>query len=291
MRCRLSETFRNRSEKEGMYMIKSNCHTHTEFCDGKNTAEEMVLSAIEKGFTSLGFSGHSPMDYPNDWGMKTEEVPLYIKEIHRLKENYRDKIEIICGIELDADFEGVSLSDFDYSIGSVHQLKFGEKIYSMDYTAEELRNCINEQFGGEASLMAKAYFEKLADFVVSTDVDVVGHFDLITKFRSTDIVFDEADETYRKSALDAVRKILTAKPGMIFEVNTGAMYRKGNKVPYPARFILEEIGRMGGRVTITSDSHCTDALDFAFSEAEKLCKDCYFDEIYSLKDGEFKAQS
>ena len=26
----------------------SNYHTHTTFCDGKNTAEEVVLSAIEK---------------------------------------------------------------------------------------------------------------------------------------------------------------------------------------------------------------------------------------------------
>ena len=30
-------------------MIKCDLHTHTVFCDGKNTPEEMVLSAIEKG--------------------------------------------------------------------------------------------------------------------------------------------------------------------------------------------------------------------------------------------------
>ena len=36
-----------RKEEKGM--IKSNCHTHTQFCDGKCTAEEIVVSAIEKG--------------------------------------------------------------------------------------------------------------------------------------------------------------------------------------------------------------------------------------------------
>ena len=36
---------------------KANFHTHSKFCDGKNTAEEMVLAAIDKGFTVLGFYG------------------------------------------------------------------------------------------------------------------------------------------------------------------------------------------------------------------------------------------
>ena len=41
-------------------MIKTSFHTHTTFCDGKNTPEEMVVAAIEKGFVALGFSTHSP---------------------------------------------------------------------------------------------------------------------------------------------------------------------------------------------------------------------------------------
>ena len=37
-------------------MIKTNYHTHTSFCDGKSTAEQMILSAIDKKFDILGFS-------------------------------------------------------------------------------------------------------------------------------------------------------------------------------------------------------------------------------------------
>lgn len=274
-------------KKVGERMFKSSCHTHTQFCDGKSTAEEMVQSAIEKGFTSLGFSGHSPMDFPNDWGMTEEKLPLYIAEIKRLKEKYKDKIEIVLGIELDADYTGVNLSDFEYSIGSVHQLRFGDEIYYLDYSAEVTRNCIHKHFDGNASLLAKAYFERLADFVVNTPVTLVAHFDLIQKFCRTDEIFDENDEIYRNSALEAVRKILEAKPGMIFEVNTGAMYRKGNDMPYPSRFILEEINRLGGKVTISSDTHCTDSIDFGYDKAEALCKECGFDEIYILEKGVF----
>ena len=39
-------------------MIPSNYHTHTCFCDGKNTPEEMVLEAIRLGCPEIGFSGH-----------------------------------------------------------------------------------------------------------------------------------------------------------------------------------------------------------------------------------------
>lgn len=263
-------------------MIKSNSHTHTEFCDGISTAEDMVLSAIEKGFTSLGFSGHSPMDFPNDWGMKKQDVPLYIKEIERLKEKYKDKIEIVCGIELDADYEGIDLKDFSYSIGSVHQLRFGDEVYYLDYSAEETLRCAKDHFGGNTSLLAKAYFERLSDFIVSTPVTYVGHFDLIMKFNEKTPIFDESDPVYRESALEAVRKILAEKPGMLFEVNTGAMYRKGNKAPYPSEFILDEIKKLGGRVTLTSDAHNTESLDFGYEVAEKLISDCGFDKVYNL---------
>ena len=35
--------------------MKQNLHTHSIFCDGKDTIEEMTLEAISKGFDILGF--------------------------------------------------------------------------------------------------------------------------------------------------------------------------------------------------------------------------------------------
>ena len=60
-------------------MIKTNFHTHTTFCDGKNTAEEVVLSAIEKGFSAIGFSGHGYT--PFDLRYCMQDMEGYIKEI------------------------------------------------------------------------------------------------------------------------------------------------------------------------------------------------------------------
>ena len=41
--------------------MKSNYHTHTTFCDGRDTPEAMVEAAVERGFDVLGFSSHSDM--------------------------------------------------------------------------------------------------------------------------------------------------------------------------------------------------------------------------------------
>ncbi len=266
-------------------MIKSNCHTHTVYCDGKNTAEEMVLAAIEKGLVSLGFSGHSPMYFSNDWAMTKDNLPRYIKDVKAVKEKYKDKIDVLCGIELDSDYSDVCLDNFDYVIASVHQLHGKDKIYSLDLSPEELTQCTDELFGGDWNKMAEAYFNKTADFVISGDFDVVGHFDLITKFNGKTPLFDENNEGYKAAAIKAIDKILDSKPNILFEVNTGAMYRKGNDKPYPAEFILRHINDRGGLITITGDSHCTESIDFAFDKMVRYCKGCGFSEAYYLTSG------
>lgn len=267
-------------------MFKSNCHTHTTFCDGKNSAEEMTLAAINEGFLSLGFSGHSPMNFENEWGMTEESVKEYQKEIKRLKELYKDKIDILCGIELDIDFDCIDPKQFDYVIASVHQFHGKDKVYPVDFSPEILTECVENLFDGSWNKMAEAYFNNLANFVVSGDFDVVGHFDLITKFNSISPLFDENDKDYKAFALEAVDKILDNKPDILFEVNTGAMFRRGNDAPYPTKFILQHIHDRGGRITITSDAHCTDALSFGFQKAISYCIECGFDKAYYLTSNE-----
>ena len=74
--------------------LKGNFHTHTVFCDGENTAQEMVEEALARGFTHLGFSGHMDPDIRMD-------LAAYDAEIRRLQEAYRGRIDILRGVELD----------------------------------------------------------------------------------------------------------------------------------------------------------------------------------------------
>lgn len=243
----------------------------------------MTLKAIELGFVSLGFSGHSPMYFENDWGMKMQDVANYIKDITELKNEYADKIEILCGIELDADYSDINLNDFDYVLASVHQFVFGDEIHCIDYSGEVLANCVKSKFNGSWKEMAKAYYDRLAEFVIETECDIVGHFDLITKFNENNAQFNENDSEYMSIALAAIDKIINAKPDVLFEVNTGAMYRIGNSKPYPAEFILKHLYNKQGKIIITSDSHNVDSLNYAFDETVEYCKKCGFEYAYILR--------
>ena len=107
--------------------IRSNVHTHTSFCDGKNSVEEMALAAIDLGFVSLGYSIHGWTPYePCPITLEREE--LYRQELRALREKYRGQIEIIIGAERDSGYQR-DFSGFEYLIDSTHVLeKDGEII-------------------------------------------------------------------------------------------------------------------------------------------------------------------
>ena len=73
-------------------MIPSNYHTHTNFCDGKNTPEELVLEAIRLGCPKLGFSGHSYTFFDESYCMSQVGTLEYIRQVRALQEKYADRI-------------------------------------------------------------------------------------------------------------------------------------------------------------------------------------------------------
>lgn len=81
-----------------MNELKANYHTHTTFCDGSDTAEAVVQEALHRGFTHLGFSGHMDPGVSMDYD-------AYAQEICRLQVAYRDRIDILRGVELDAVYD------------------------------------------------------------------------------------------------------------------------------------------------------------------------------------------
>lgn len=269
-------------------MFKSNCHTHTVFCDGNNTAEEMVQRAVSLGFESLGFSVHSPMNIENCYAIDPKRIDEYINTILSLKEKYKDKIEIYNGIELDSNWDFVDISKFDYIIGSVHHLHCPGRIYAVDESEEETKECVEKEFDGDPLSYAKCYYSELARFLCELKPDVIGHFDLIEKFNNKGKLFDTTDPDYQTLVKVYLDKICDSCPDSIFEVNTGAMFRMGNDNPYPAEFILRHLKERNMKITISSDAHCTDALDFGFEKVQAICKKCGFDEAYMLGGGKFE---
>ncbi len=258
----------------------SNIHTHTVFSDGAHTPEENVLAAIESSMVSIGFSDHSDTPCDSSYCMKKESYPAYIKEINRLKEQYRDKIEIYCGLEKDSE-SSIDPGPFDYVIASVHYLIRNGFCYPIDHSKKQQCDCIADEFGGNVLDFAKAYFETVVRHAEVCRPTVIGHFDVIGKFG----LMPEEDPAYHKVAVEALRE--TARYCRYFEVNTGAISRGVKSVPYPVFFLMEEMKTCGIRPVLGADAHHKAHLTYAFDEAVALLKKAGFDTLYRFENGDF----
>ena len=118
----------------------SDYHIHTTYSDGKNTPEETVKAAIEKGMTEIGFSDHSYTFFDESYCLKRDKIAEYKSEIARLKEKYKSQIKILCGIEQDAFAECPAIG-YDYSIGSAHYVRLGDEYVPVDETAAVRFSC------------------------------------------------------------------------------------------------------------------------------------------------------
>lgn len=260
-------------------MIVQNLHTHTVYCDGKNTAEEMLLSALNKGMTSIGFSGHAFAPHDTSYCMSLENTQIYAKEVLALRERYKGKIDVYLGLEQDY-FSVPPTIECDYIIGSVHYVfKDGEYI-PVDETKEITVSAINRLYGGDVYSYLEDYFNLIGGLGEKTNCDIVGHIDLPEKFNADGNLFDRKHPRYISAYTNAVSRLVSL--GKIFEINTGAMSRGYTAQPYPHEDILREIIRLGGRVTVSSDCHSVDTVDYMLEQAAQIAFECGADKIEEL---------
>ena len=245
-------------------MIRSDFHIHTNFTDGADSAEEMVIAAIEAGIETLGFSEHAYVPFDPDFCLSPETSVLYRNEISRLKSKYDEKIELLCGIEMDIDSPD-DPDKYDYVIGSVHYLSAGGKVYSIDLSPQETAACVSEGFGGSYESYAEAYFEKVSRLKEVTHADIIGHFDLISKFEASKAAPDISCGRCKRAWKSAVSE-LSGKA--VFEINTGGISRGYKKEAYPSPDILDELYRLNGKIVLSSDSHGKKHLLYGFEQAE-----------------------
>ena len=256
-----------------------NLHTHVTFCDGKNTPEEMVHAAIRMDMDALGFSSHAPLAGQSGWTMSLEDVPRYRAEILRLRERYTGRLEIFLGLEQDY-YSPPSGKGWDYQIGSVHCVEKEGRLLPVDYLPEDFVRSVRQYYGGDFLAFAEDYYRLVGAIAERTGCQIVGHFDLITKFNEGDSLFDTGHPRYVSAALEALDRL--AQHGVILEINTGAMSRGYRSTPYPAPALLRAMRERDLPICITSDCHDCANLLYAFPQAEELARSCGYRERMAL---------
>ena len=251
-------------------MSWTNYHSHTPLCDGRSTPDEMIKSAIEKGFVSWAFTSHAPVPFATEWTMKTEDTALYLKMIGEVKEIYQDRIDIYTGLEMDYLPEvGWGLKDtaivdaLDIKIGSVHFAgKFDDGVFwSVDGPIEEYKAGLAQIFGGDIKQLVKAFYRVSAEMVEDGDFDFIGHFDKI--YQHGRQWFDCSEKWY-VNEVNAFLSLVKEK-GSVMEMNTKSVEKHG--ILYPHASFLQLVSDYKIPLVLNSDTHDANLVKLGFAEA------------------------
>lgn len=244
-------------------------HMHSILSDGKDSYEEMVRVAISKGLDEIGFSDHVCVK-PVDWAISLIDIPVMTEQIMDLKLKYKNQIKIRYGIEMDY-FPGsekelkelIESLPVDYVIGSVHFI--GD--WNFDTDQSLYGKWPNDQVYGE-------YFELIQQAAASGLFDIIGHLDIIKKFR----IYPESNQS--KLFEDTIRTI--KKHDLVVELNTGGIDRPcADYTPGPK--LLEMCYRHNVPVTLSSDAHNANQIARHFESAVELLTQIGYQEIVGFK--------
>ena len=267
----------------GEYKLSS-VHVHSKLCDGKNTLDELAVTAWKAGLKTLGFSGHSHTPCDIEYCMTQSRTALYRAQVAKLKERYAGKMDILCGLEWDLNSDDDPAA-YDYTIGSAHYVRGPKtgRYYEIDFRPADLAACIQDDFDGDGLAVVEAYFRNVEQ-VVAHKPTILGHFDLIKKINGGNKFFDEDAPRYHAAAGAALAA--PAAAGVVLEVNTSGVYRGYRKDFFPGEALLRRWRELGGEVVITADAHEAKALTFGYEEAAAQLKDLGYDHVQVLgKDG------
>ncbi|WCN36444.1 histidinol-phosphatase [Aneurinibacillus uraniidurans] len=247
-------------------------HTHHERCGhAKESIRDYIEAAITQGLDIIGIADHSPyFSYEEDQAfpriaMGKSELPIYVAEVLRLKEEYCGKIEVLLGIESDFFPEHVEVYrrcftpyPFDYIIGSVHNVD-GVSIFN-----KKRWNGLTEKQKVNSKEM---YYSLIEQSARSGMFQILGHIDAMKGFYPafSDIQTEAVEKTLQ----------IIAECDVAIEVNTSGK-TKAVGGWYPSDDILERALYYGVDVTFGSDAHAPERVGEDFELVRQKLKEIGF---------------
>ncbi|KAL5328477.1 hypothetical protein ACEPPN_001976 [Leptodophora sp. 'Broadleaf-Isolate-01'] len=271
-------------------------HSHSgQFCPGhaKDTLEEVIQTAISRGMQTFALTEHMPRTsdddrYPEETADDSISILLprhedFLVEAKRLRAKYASQISLLIGFEGEwiRPSYGPFIKDLasnpvvDYFIGSVHHVHGIPIDYDTAFYAKA-----RDVAGGTDEQLFEDYFDSQYEMLNALQPRVVGHFDLIRLLSPN----PNSCLKNMKGVWDrAVRNLkLVVEQGGLLEINSSAL-RKGLEEPYPMRCVCEEFLSMGGRLTLSDDSHGIVQVGTNFERAIAYLESLGVQEVHTLQ--------
>lgn len=227
----------------------NNFHTHTTRCrHAFGRDRDYVTKAIKAGIKTLGFSDHAPMIFPkkhyySTFRMFPEDVQDYVNSINLLREEYKDKIEIHLGFELEYFPEL-----FDKTLEFLKPYGYEYLILGQHFTDNEYEPYAH--YCGRPTKSVKIfekYIEQALAGLKTGEFLYIAHPDLIN-FKGSDKIYCEKMEYFCRE----IKKL-----GYPVEFNLLGFAQHRN---YPDNRFWQIVKTVGNDVAIGFDAHSPESF-------------------------------
>ncbi len=250
----------------------SDVHIHSFFSsDSEENPINIVNTAINAGLKSICFTDHNDYDYPPENGeiMFLLDYDKYVSYMLDLKETYKNKIDIMIGVEqglqksvADRVNQYDSSHILDFIIGSSHLINGKDPYYEDFWNNRPTSNAVAD------------YLESIIENIkFCNNFDVYGHLDYIIRYApGKDSSYNWNDYS---DYFDEILKSLIQK-GKGIEINTAGL-KYGLKETNPAYGVIKRYRELGGEIITTgSDAHKAEFLAYSFDKIPAILEACGF---------------
>ena len=274
----------NTTKKPRFPQIRSDFHMHSYHSGDSDTPmEDQIRAALSLGLSSVCFTEHLDMDWPYqntpdlEPGTFDLDLAAYRQEYLRLRDKYRDRLDIFYGVELGlqphlGDRLGAFTADhpeFDFILGSTHVSRQMDPYYSIFFEGRTEEEAYRTYFT-DSLLSLRAFHQ----------IDSYGHMDYVVRYGPNQDRF-YSYERYR-DVIDPILDLLLDHD-IALEINTAGL-SKGLSQCNPCTGIIRRYRQMGGRkITVGADAHAPAGIAAGFDTAAAILTEAGFDTYYTFE--------
>jgi len=259
------------------HRFASDCHSHSTCSfDGRSSMEAMCERALELGLYYYTVSDHcecNEYDCSHHESGYRDVVRKAWAEMERCSQRFPG-LRFCKGIELGQPLQDLSAAedaldgrDYDFVIGSLHNLAGGEDFYYLGQ--EEPRP---EQWDG----LFSQYFREISEMIEWGKFDTLAHITYPLRYLSAP--GQAPSFAGHQEELDAVLSAL-ARADKALEMNTSRLLRPGAP-KLPDLEVFTRYRELGGKlVTLGADAHCTENLAQGIDLGMEILKEAGFIEF------------
>lgn len=247
----------------------SDSHTHSEHSfDGSDPVSMLCAQAVKLGLYSISITDHCECnEYFSQNVRKSIEASVIASG--KARAGCGSKIKVYTGIELGQPTQNklaaddvLSICDFDFVIGSLHNLKNEKDFYFLEYNDENVNNLLER------------YFTQLYELALDNRFDTLAHMTYPLRYMVGSVTKEIKYDTY-KEPIDEILKLLV-KNEKALEINTSGLRQHIGKT-LPGESIISRFRELGGKyITIGSDAHRWGDVGSGLETGYALARACGF---------------